>query len=59
MDLTTNELKLARDWIKDCDWADIKDDSDVDELSDNAVQIAVKKFYCGGIESFKKDCLYF
>lgn len=59
LELTQQELKLARDWIKDCDWADIEDDQDVDELTDKQVEKAVRRFYDGGISNFKKDCIHF
>ena len=57
--LTQTELKLARDWIKECDWSDIECDEDVDELTDEQVTKAVKKFYDGGLANFKKDCVHF
>lgn len=59
LELTQQELKLARDWIKDCYWDDIEDDQDVDELPDEQIERAIKKFYDGGINNFKKDCIYF
>jgi hypothetical protein len=59
LELTQKELELARDWIKSCDWGDIKCDEDVDELTDKQVENGVKKFYDGGIINFKKDCVYF
>lgn len=59
LELSPEELKLGRDWIKDCDWADIEDDEDVDDLTDKEVENGIKKFYDGGITSFKKDCIYY
>ena len=55
--LFEHELKEARDWIArrvDC-WNDLKHE-DVDELSDEQVTRAIKKFFDGGIEEFKR-CL--
>jgi hypothetical protein len=59
LELSVEEIKLARDWIKDCDWADIEDDEDVDDLTDEQVEKAVQRFYDGGISNFKHDCVYF
>ncbi|AFZ61228.1 peptide ABC transporter substrate-binding protein [Anabaena cylindrica FACHB-243] len=58
LELSQEELKLARDWIKDCGWGDIEDE-DVDDLTDKQVEKAVQKFYDGGINSFKNDAQHF
>lgn len=50
------ELILGmREWVKDCQWADIDSDSDVDELSTQEILIGVQHSYDGGIKAFIRD----
>ena len=48
--------KEAREWIKDCEWANI-DDEEIDELSDLEVLSGIENHYDGGLRQFVKDCL--
>lgn len=44
-----------REWVKDCVWADIGDDADVDDLTDAQILKGVARFYDGGIDAFVRD----
>lgn len=44
-------LRLMRDWILDCVWADLESD-DVTELSDEEVVRGVRAHFDGGITGF-------
>lgn len=44
-----------RDWVKECSWADIQDDYDVDGLADEEILLGVERFYDGGIDAFVRD----
>lgn len=48
-------LKQMRDWVKDCQWGDVYDESDVDELSDIEILKGVDQHYDGGIKQFIQD----
>jgi hypothetical protein len=45
-------IKQMRDWIKDCQWADLPDEAAVDELSDEEVLRGIQNNYDGGIKDF-------
>lgn len=45
-------IKQMRDWVKDCEWSDIGDESDVDELSDMEILKGIQRNYDGGIKEF-------
>lgn len=47
-------LAEARDWIRDCQWADL-DTDDVDDLDDDQVIAGVRRHYVGGWDSFLRD----
>ncbi len=57
--LNNNELKQAREWIKDCAgiFLDIQGDSDVDALDDKQVIDGIRRHFSGGIEAFKQSCV--
>lgn len=50
--LTSNEIKEARDWLKDLGFSDIED-FEIDELSDSQIEKAISRLWDGGIECFK------
>ena len=52
--LSGRALNDARDWLKDCAWQDM-DESDVDELSPEAVTRGVARHYDGGLVQFLSD----
>jgi len=52
--LSPEDLLAARNWCKDCVWADC-DPEDFDSLSDIAIQRGIKRFYDGGISQFQLD----
>ena len=45
-------IKDMRDWVKDCQWGDISDESDVDEFTDIEIVKGVDKAFDGGVEGF-------
>jgi hypothetical protein len=53
--LTQTELEAARDWLKDCVWANMESE-DFDDVSDCAIERGVAKHYSGGVEEFKRNC---
>jgi hypothetical protein len=55
--LTQEEIKAAKEWLKDCQWRDV-DNDDIDELSDEQAERAIKKYYHSGIEGFIEEGLY-
>ena len=44
-----------REWVKDCQWGEQYEDSDVDELPDIVILRGVEKYYDGGIRQFMAD----
>ena len=54
-DLTPELIRQAKDWIADCEWADILCQSDIDSLRPESVFASVQKHYSGGWEQFIKD----
>jgi hypothetical protein len=55
MKLTSDELKQAREWLKDCQWRDLEA-GDVDDMPDETVERGVAKHYDGGLAEFRKNC---
>lgn len=51
-------LNEMRGWIKDCQWADIDDDSQIDEMSEYELTTGVEDNYSGGVEQFIKDNIF-
>lgn len=49
-------LDAARDWVKDCTWADAEDDSDIDDMTAEQITRGVQRHYDGGIAQFLQDC---
>ena len=48
-------IKAMREWVKDCQWGEQYEDSDVDELPDIVILRGVEKYYDGGIRQFMAD----
>lgn len=48
-------IKAAREWVKDCQWQDVCEPGDVDEMSDIEILQGVNKHYEGGIRQFIID----
>jgi len=46
-----------KEWVKDCQWRDIYDEDDVDELSIHEILRGVNKYYGGGLEEFIRNNL--
>lgn len=57
MNLSQEELTLARDWIKECIWREDFTEEEVDELSDEEVEKGIARHFSGGIEEFKRTCV--
>lgn len=51
-----NQLAAMRSWVKDCQWADVPEESDVDEMSDAEIIAGVNRHYDGGVHQFMMDC---
>jgi hypothetical protein len=47
----------ARDWIADCEWADI-DEIDAEDLSDAQALSGIARKYEGGLDAFIANCGY-
>jgi hypothetical protein len=48
-------LKDMREWVKDCQWGDVHDETDIDEMSDEQILRGVNQYYDGGIKQFMAD----
>jgi hypothetical protein len=57
MNLTEQELKIAREWIADCQWNDIDGEDDIDQLTPTEIARGIHKNYEGGIAGFKRSCI--
>jgi hypothetical protein len=55
--LSPRELKLAREWIKECSWREEYTEDEIDELSDQAVEKGVDRHFSGGVAEFKETCV--
>jgi hypothetical protein len=55
IELTSEQLQSARDWIADCSWGDLEA-GEIDELSAAKVIRGIKRHYEGGIAAFVRDC---
>lgn len=53
--VTADEIRQMREWITDCVWADLDEDSAA-ELSDSEVIAGIQRHYCGGLNQFLTDC---
>lgn len=53
-DLTLEVITDMREWIADCDWADLESE-EVNELSDTEVVTGIRCHYEGGVEQFLRD----
>jgi len=49
--LPRQSIEDARDWLRDCVWADMEDE-DFDDLSDNQVRRGVENHWEGGWADF-------
>ena len=54
--LSPEQIKQAKEWIKDCQWGEEFEDGDIDALSDSEVESGVNRHYDGGLKQFIKDC---
>lgn len=48
-------IKGMREWAKDCQWREISDESEIDELPDEDILRGVQNHYDGGIKAFIRD----
>ena len=51
-DLSAQEIRDARDWLKDCAWGDA-DEATFDELSNAEIVRGIRRHYAGGIAAFR------
>lgn len=49
---TADQIKEMREWLKECQWADIEDNSEIDEFSDLRIVKAVERHADGGLTEF-------
>jgi hypothetical protein len=54
---THDQIAAAKEWILECTWQDIEDESDLDEYSDTQIQRGVHRAYDGGWAQFVSDSL--
>jgi hypothetical protein len=56
--LNAEQLRLARDWIKDClgTFRDLEDEEEIDALTDTQVIKGISRHYSGGIQAFIEAC---
>jgi hypothetical protein len=52
--LTPEHIAAAREWMCDCEWADV-DETDIRAMSDRRVEAAIARHYEGGIDQFIRD----
>jgi hypothetical protein len=52
--MTVEHIQQARDWLSDCEWADL-DADDIAQLTDVQIVTGIARHYDGGIEQFIKD----
>lgn len=50
--LSPEIINQMKDWIKDCQWIDISDESGVDEFSISEILKGIEEHYDGGIKGF-------
>jgi hypothetical protein len=48
-------IKAMREWAKDCQWRDVTDESDIDDMPDEEILRGVQRHYDGGIRAFIQD----
>jgi hypothetical protein len=48
-------MDLAREWVKDCAWADVEEDEDVDDMSNEEIVDGIERHYDGGWDQFVAD----
>ena len=54
---TPEYIEAAREWLKDCSWADMEDE-DFDDLPDEKIKAGINNYYAGGIPEFLRTCNY-
>lgn len=52
--MTPNVIAEMRDWLSDCQWADMSPE-DFDDLTDDELRRGVERFYDGGMARFLTD----
>lgn len=55
MKLNSDQLKQAREWLKECTWDNV-DADDFDEMSDLQIQNGIRDYFAGGIRAFIETC---
>jgi len=48
-------IQQMRNWVKDCQWRDVSDESDIDDMSDEEILRGIQKHYEGGVNQFLRD----
>jgi hypothetical protein len=48
-------IQQMKEWVKDCQWRDVCEPDEIDELSDVEILQGVEKHYEGGIKKFVQD----
>jgi hypothetical protein len=49
------DIDAMKDWILDCHWADIDDEDEIHEMSDEQILRGVNRHYVGGVHQFLSD----
>lgn len=55
VEVSKEVMTEMRQWVAECQWRDVVDQDDADELTDKQVLRGVAKHYSGGIEQFLSD----
>jgi hypothetical protein len=53
--ITPEIIQAMRNWAKDCQWRDVSDEAEIDEMPDAEIISGVAQNYDGGIEAFIAD----
>jgi hypothetical protein len=53
--ITPEIIQAMRNWAKDCQWRDVSDEAEIDEMPDSEIISGVAQNYDGGIEAFIAD----
>ena len=48
-------IKQMREWVKDCQWREVEDESDIDDMTDLQIIQGVQRHYDGGVRAFIRD----
>jgi hypothetical protein len=53
--LNAQQLREAREWVKDCEWREGYEPHEVDDLPARVIERGIEKHYDGGLTAFIRD----